>query len=100
MTYRLKLLPEARQDVKDLQQFYNKQAVGLGEYCIDAIVTDLDRLRFFAGIHPKVFGYHRSLVHRFPVSIYYAVMYDEVVVAGILDNRKNPKKIYKTLLKR
>lgn len=25
MTYRLKLLPEARQDVKDLQQFYNKQ---------------------------------------------------------------------------
>jgi hypothetical protein len=72
MTYRVKLLPEARQDVKDLQQFYNKQVV----------------------------GYHRSQVHRFPVSIYYAVIVDEVVVAGILDNRKNPKKIYKTLLKR
>lgn len=100
MTYRLKLLPEARQDVKTLRQFYDKQAFGLGEYCIDAIVADLDRLKFFAGIHPKVFGYYRSLVHRFPVSIYYSVIMDEVVIAAILDNRKNPKKIYKTLLGR
>lgn len=97
MTFCLKLLPEAEQYVRDLRQFYDNQVSGLGDYCADAIVTDLDRLKFFAGIHPKVFGYYRSLVHRFPLLIYYSVIKDEVIIVGILDNRKSPKKTYKIL---
>lgn len=99
MTRSLKVLPEAKQDLIELQQFYEKQAIGLGDYCVDNVIADLDRLKFFAGIHPQVYGYYRSLVHRFPLSIYYTILSDEIVVVAVLDNRKNPKTAYKRLSK-
>jgi len=100
MTRSLKVLPEAKQDLIELQQFYENQAIGLGDYCVDHVISDLDRLSFFAGIHPQVYGYYRSLVHRFPLSIYYTILADEIIVVAVLDNRKNPRNAHKRLSKK
>jgi hypothetical protein len=52
----------------------------------------------YGGIHRKVFGYHRMLSKRFPYAIYYKLEEDQVVVAHrVLDLRRAPKKIRKSL---
>ncbi len=48
-------------------------------------ITFLDLLATNAGVHPKLFGYHRSLSKRFPFAIYYRVEPDVVRVDAILD---------------
>ena len=99
MNEQIKLLPESQDDLTELYKFYENQAEGLGEYCIDVIFAELDRLKFFAGIHPKLFNYHRCLTPRFPVSIYYKIVNQDVIIAAILDNRTNPQKSEKRLNK-
>ena len=54
---------------------------------------DIERLRFFAGIHPNINGRFRVLARSFPFSIYYQVIDDQVLILAVLDNRQNPKSI-------
>jgi plasmid stabilization system protein ParE len=51
----------------------------------------------YAGIHQKVFGYHRLLSKRFPYAVYYTLEQDLIVIRRILDLRQNPRKIRKAL---
>jgi plasmid stabilization system protein ParE len=54
---------------------------------------DIERLRFFAGIHPNINGRFRVLSRSFPFSIYYQVIKEQVLILAVLDNRQNPKSI-------
>lgn len=92
MTRGIKLLPAAEQDLIKAQEFYAKQQPELGQYCLDSLFLDLERLKFFAGIHPKIHSYQRMLASSFPFSIYYQLTQSLVIVVAILDNRSNPKK--------
>lgn len=91
MIYSIKLLPEAYEDLKVIQLFYDTQAPNLGRYCTDFLFSEFDRLSYFAGVHGKVGDIHRMLVQRFPLSIYYKIIDDNVTVVAILDNRQDPK---------
>jgi hypothetical protein len=52
----------------------------------------------YAGIHRKVFGFHRLLSRRFPYAIYYQIETgDMAVVYRVLDLRQNPRKIHTAL---
>ncbi len=57
---------------------------------MDSIFSDIDSLLLYAGIHQKVFGYHRLLAKRFPYAVYYLVEDEVVIVYRILDLRRNP----------
>ncbi|MGE5306721.1 MAG: type II toxin-antitoxin system RelE/ParE family toxin [Alphaproteobacteria bacterium] len=70
---RIEILDEAREDLIDGFNFYEKLEVGVGSYFLDCLVSDIDSLLLFAGIHQIVYGYHRSLSKRFPFAIYYDV---------------------------
>ena len=87
---RIEILPEAREDLIAGYRFYESQATGLGSYFRDSLLADVDLLAGKAGVHAKVFGYHRSLSKRFPFAIYYRVEGDVVRVRAILDCRTNP----------
>jgi hypothetical protein len=87
---RIEILPEAREDLIAGYRFYESQATGLGTYFRDSLLADVDALATNAGVHAKVFGYHRSLSKRFPFAIYYRVESDVVRVRAILDCRRNP----------
>lgn len=93
------LLPAAEQDLQAAQVFYGAENERVGEYCLDSLLGDIERLSFLAGIHRRVFGYYRMLASRFPFSIYYSVIEDTVVVAAVLDNRRNPRQLRKLLPK-
>ena len=67
------ILENAAEDLESGAQFYESCATGVGDYFLDSILSDLDSLVLFAGIHPTYFGFHRMLSKRFPFGIYYEV---------------------------
>jgi len=91
ITYSLSLTELAQSDLKDAEFFYEKQDENLGIYFRDSIITDLDALLFYAGVHEIYFGYYRMLAKRFPFSIYYDVEESHVIIHAILDSRSDPQ---------
>ena len=87
----LVILEDAAEDLESGAQFYESCATGVGDYFLDSMLSDLDSLVLFAGVHPIYFGFHRMLSKRFPFGIYYEV---EDVYA-ILDLRRDPLWIWK-----
>ena len=93
------ILEDAAEDLESGAQFYESCATGVGDYFLDSILSDLDSLVLFAGIHPVHFQFHRMLSKRFPFGIYYEVEEDVVYVYAILDLRRDPLWIQKRLRK-
>ena len=94
---RIRLLSIAVDDNASGRSFYERQQAGLGDYFLDSLFSDIDSLLLHAGIHQKVFGYHRTLSRRFPYAIYYRVEGEEIQIWRVLDCRQNPVSIAKRL---
>jgi len=94
---KVKILDAAEHDLEDGYYFFERQSPGLGSYFLDTLYSDIDSLKFFDGIHFKVFGYHRLLSKRFPFAVYYCVTENEVLVMAVLDCRKSPSWVRKKL---
>jgi len=89
----------AREDLSKSIMFYEIQSENLGLYFKDSLISDLEALLFYAGIHQKYFGYYRMLAKRFPFSIYYRIEDTRIVVHAIIDDRRDPKFHQERLLK-
>ena len=87
---KLRILPSAITDLSDGFRFYETQINGLGSYYLESLFSDVDSLKLYAGIHQKVFGYHRLLSKRFPYAIYYRKDADTVYIVAVLDCRRDP----------
>jgi len=97
---KIRLLSSAFNDLARGRDFYEQQGEGLGSYFLDSLFSDIDSLMLYAGIHRKVFGFHRLLSKRFPQAIYYQVETgNEVIVYRVLDCRQDPQKIQTVLRK-
>jgi plasmid stabilization system protein ParE len=94
---RIEILSGANEDLLNGYRFYERQAPNLGDYFLDSLYSDIDSLIVFAGIHPLVYGRHRSLSKRFPYAIYYSVEAETVRVHAVLDCRRNPSWIRRRL---
>lgn len=94
----LRILASAFNDLADGRDFYEKQGAGLGDYFLNSLFSDIDSLALYAGIHRKVFGFHRLLSKRFPYAIYYRFDGKTTTVYRVLDLRQNPYRI-RTALK-
>ena len=97
---RVELRIEAISDLVDAAWFYERQRGGLGDRFMDAMFAHLASLETFAGGHEVVFGLHRMLAKKFPYALYYKIDAELVYVVAILDCRRNPSGIFKTLLER
>ena len=95
---RIKILSSALEDLYEARLFYERQGVGVGDYFFDSLVSDIDSLVLYGGIHRKVVGYHRLLSKRFPYAIYYTMENQGLIlVKRVLDLRQDPKKIRRAL---
>lgn len=95
---RIRILDSAFDDLDRVRRFYDRQGEGLGAYFIDSLFSDIDSLVLFAGIHRKVFGYHRLLSRRFPFAVYYRMESSDVaVIWRVLDLRQAPERIRRAL---
>jgi len=80
------VLADAAEDIEAARDFYDMQESGVGEYCVDSLLADIE--------------FHRMLANRFPFGIYYREHGDEAQVFAVLDLRRNPNWIRKELRKR
>jgi hypothetical protein len=94
------VLADVAEDLEAARDFYEAQEAGIGGYCVDSLLADIESLRLFSGIHPLHFQFHRMLASRFPFGIYYREQGDESQVFAVLDLRRNPNWIRKELGKR
>lgn len=96
---KIKILESAIEDLNRGRQFYAALGKEVGEYFLDSLFSDIDSLLLYAGIHQKVFGYHRLLSKRFPYAIYYLVEGEVTIVYRVLDLRRSPDTIRTSLLR-
>ncbi len=94
----IQILSEAEEDLEDGRRFYEKQEKGVGEYFRDTLISDIESLFIYSGVHSKVYGYYRMTSKRFPYSIYYFVETDTTYVVAVLPERKNPSWIARKLM--
>ena len=93
-------LKEVSNDLKVGEEFYEKQNNGLGLYFKDCIISDIESLWLYGGIHQKVFGFYRLLSKRFPYGIYYKIDNQIIIIVAVLDLRQNPRNISSYILNR
>ncbi len=84
------VLEDAVADLECGRRFYERREAGIGDYLVESLLSDLDSLLLYAGVHSRHFGFHRMLSKRFPFAIYYEVEGDTAYVYGILDMRREP----------
>jgi plasmid stabilization system protein ParE len=94
---KIAVLPSARDDLSDGFNFYERQGEGLGDYFLESLASDIDSLRLFAGIHLKMYGFHRLLSKRFPYAIYYDSENETIRIWAVIDCRRDPVKIHRRL---
>lgn len=80
----------AEEDLADGYWFYERQHAGLGNYFRSNLIADIESLAMTGGIHEIEFEFHRALSKRFPYGIYYLADSERVLVAAVLDLRREP----------
>jgi len=96
----IQILSEAEADLENGRLFYENQEEGIGTYFWDSLISDIESLIIYSGVHSKVYGFHRMTSKRFPYSIYYNVKADTTYVVAVLPERKNPSWIAHKLIKK
>ncbi|MDX4037608.1 type II toxin-antitoxin system RelE/ParE family toxin [Aliarcobacter skirrowii] len=86
----IKILEDAQNDIAKAILFYENQKDKLGEYFLDSIMSDIESLYIYYGIHFKVKDYFRVLSKRFPFAIYYKFDKNFIYIYAVLDCRQNP----------
>jgi len=95
----IQILSEAVADLEDGRLFYDEQEKGVGSYFWDSLISDIESLLIYGGVHSKEHGYYRMTSKRFPYSIYYDVKTDTAYVVAVLPERRNPAWIAQKLNK-
>lgn len=91
------ILREASEDLQAGFDFYESREPGIGSYFIDCLISDIESLCVFAGVHSYHFGFMRMLSKRFPYAVYYNIEGDIARVVAVLDMRMNPDTIRDSL---
>lgn len=94
------VIKEAVDDMQEGKAFYNMQENGIGEYFWDCLVTDIESLILYGGIHSKYSGLFKMNSRRFPYIIYYDIIDDAAYVVAVLPMRRDPAWIRKRLSSR
>lgn len=90
----IRISDDALEDLNTGFLFYEAQQVGLGDYFVASIRSDIERLRFAGGAHQQVYrDYHRLIGRTFPFGVYYSHDEGIVTVWAVLDLRREPNLI-------
>ena len=94
------VLAEAAQDLAEARRFYDAREPGVGDYCVTSLLSDIESLALYHGIHPRHWNCFRMLASRFPFGIYYVEAEQETRVVAVLDLRRNPSWIRQQVRRR
>ena len=97
---RVVVLEEAAEDLEEAREFYDAREAGVGDYCVTALLADIESLALHHGIHRRHYDCFRMLASRFPFGIYYLEAEHETRVVAVLDLRRNPSWIRQKVTRR
>jgi hypothetical protein len=94
------VLKQVKDDLNEGRVFYDLNEKRIGDYFYDTLVSDIESLWLYSGIHPVIYGLHRTLSKRFPFAVYYTIRNGSTIVVAVLDLRRDPAWIREKLKSR
>jgi len=80
-------------DVESAFRWYEIQRRGLGFEFLDCIEVSLTDILTFPEMHEVCYAsFRRSVIRKFPFSIFYTIEEDKIVIHSVFDNRQDPQK--------
>jgi len=89
--HEIHVLEEAEQDLENGKKFYDENEHGVGDYFWDSMISEMESLYLYAGIHKPEFSFHRMITKRFPYAIYYYIKSSNVYVVAVIPMKRDPK---------
>lgn len=85
--------PAAAADVEDAYRWYEHQRLGLGDEFLAAVSTVIESLVTYPERFPIVHRQTRRVsLRRFPYSLFYRIIEDQIVVVACMHGRRNPRR--------
>jgi plasmid stabilization system protein ParE len=85
------LRSEAEQDIKEAYEWYERQRENLGRAFVSEVESKLETIEDNPDLYAKVYqNVRRALCRRFPHSIYFFKAGKDVVIIGVLHQRRSP----------
>jgi len=94
------VLKDAVNDLDEGKSFYESKETGVGDYFWDTLLSDIESLALYAGIHSKKHGFYKMLSKRFPYAVYYEIRNQIVYVVAVLPMRRDPAWIIRKIEER
>jgi plasmid stabilization system protein ParE len=92
MNYVLVFRLEARNELDETYSWYETQQIGLGDDFLEQVEAALDRICKMSESYPAVYrDVRRSIVRRFPYTIYYRIVSSRVIITAVFHGRRDPK---------
>jgi plasmid stabilization system protein ParE len=92
MNYVLVFRLEARNELDEAYSWYETQQIGLGDDFLEQVEAALDRICQMPESYPAVYrDVRRSIVRRFPYTIYYRIVSSRVIITAVFYGRRDPK---------
>lgn len=89
---------EAESELRDACDWYERQVEGLGERLRAFVAESVQRACENPGAFPTYDGELRRIrVNPFPVALFYVIRRDYLVIAAVLDLRRDPEAILRRL---
>ncbi len=83
--------PTAERELLEAERWFEERQPELGRRFRDAVDATIDRIREFPLAFAAVHGHkRRALVLRFPYALYFALIEDSIVVAGVVHGHRDP----------
>ncbi len=89
----LRYTDRSKDDVELAFRWYERQRRGLGFEFLDCVEVSLSNIIKFPKMCEVCYSnFRRSVIRRFPFSIFYTIEDEEIVIHSVFDNRQDPKK--------
>jgi mRNA-degrading endonuclease RelE of RelBE toxin-antitoxin system len=92
MSYKIKLEPEARQDIRETIKWYEERLEGLGDKFYRRVVDSLDIIKKYPTSYAVKYKNTRTYqVKKFPFLIHYYIDNNVIVVVGVIHTSRDPQ---------
>ncbi|MBC8412070.1 type II toxin-antitoxin system RelE/ParE family toxin [bacterium] len=89
----LRYTDRAKDDLEMAFEWYEKQRRGLGFEFLDCVEVVLQSILDFPEIYEMIYSsFRRSVIRRFPFSVFYTIEQNEIIIHAVFDNRQDPQK--------